>query len=256
MVNPAALTIVENMMGNEQIVVDARRVARAVVGVSLMIAIPFGGAVVYNAHQISQIESLSASMETVIAGQSLLQAAHANGVASGLTIGGVHVPGDLVNRISTIVEAEVISSARVLSEARMSGLEAALSGNWTAERLQEYVSLIETADPDLGRILTEETDRLSGSGVQEDQARTLIRAMAVKLMSGEPLEAAGTSSRVVTGSDAERAGVLGRAQTRIWSRLEETNRVGGLDTTLTREMAITIVGRMLDLGSAYEVPTP
>lgn len=252
--NPAAMALVDQMMGDDELVFDARRVARAVIGVSLIIAIPLGGGVLYNQHQISQIESLSGSMETVIEGRSLLQAAHASGVASGLTIGGVHVPADLIDRIETIVEDQLISGTRVLSEARMNGLEAALTGNWTSERLEEYVSRIETADPDLGRIISEEAGRLSEAGVPEDDSRSLMRAMAVKLMTGEAREELRHSGRVVTGSEAERLGILDQAQSRIWTRLEETNRVGGLDPALTRDLAIMLVAGTLEQGPANDEP--
>lgn len=254
--NPATIDLMNHIMGEDKLEFSLKHTAKALLSVSLVAAVPIGAMGLLDAHQRDQMETLSASLDTVAQARAMTQAAHASGIASGLTIGGIHVPADLVDRIASIVEAEMISGTLVLSEARMTGLEAALSGNWTTERLEEYVSLIETVDPDLGRIIAEETDRLSRFGVREEHARTLMRAMVVRIMSGEPLEGTGPSGRVLTGSDAERAGMLDRTQTRIWSRLEETNRVGGLDATLTRGMAIAIVGRMLEQGSTHEAPTP
>jgi len=225
--NPAAAMIVDHMMGDDEMKFEPKRVALALAAMSLVAAVPIGGAALINSYQIGQTEALSGTMETVIEGRSLLQAAHASGVASGLTIGGVHVPVDLVDRIETIVEAEIIAGARVLTEARMTGLEEALSGGWSADRLEEYVSRIETADPDLGRIITEETDRLLETGAPEERARSVLRAMAVKLMTGEPREEPLQARQPIDGPAADQARILDQAQTRIWSRLEEPYRGSG-----------------------------
>jgi hypothetical protein len=248
--HPAAYTIVDGMLGDEKLVFDARRVAVAVGGVMSLLALPFAGGVLFNQSQISQMETVSASLDLVIEGRVLVQAAHAGGVAKGLLIGGVHVPETLIDRIEAIVTEEVVTGARRLAEARIGGLEAGLDGRWSLDRLEEYVSRIETGDPALSRIISEQTERLVETGVPEDLSRAQMRAIAVGLMTGGEDQARTrkeqTWGRAANGSDPDRAAILEQARTRIWSHLEEQNLLDGLDPTITRNMAVTLVSRMLE----------
>lgn len=248
--HPAAYSIVDTMMGDEKLVFDPLRVVTAVGGVMSLLALPFAGAVLYNQSQINKMETVSASMDLVMEGRALVQAAHAGGVAKGLLIGGVHVPETLIDRIEAIVTEEVATGARRLAEARIGGLEAGLNGGWTLERLEDYVSRIETGDPVLSQIISEETDRLAATGVPEDLSRAQMRAIAVGLMTGGEENARTrkeqTWGRAANGSDPDRAAILEQARTRIWSHLEEQNLLDGLDPAITRNMAITLVSRMLE----------
>lgn len=253
--NPAALGIVERMMGEGPLRPDLRRAPRRLALVTAAIALPILGATLLTPEEAAPVRPLSGAMETVSAGRTLLHGAHAGGVASGLLIGGVQVPDGLIGRIEEIVDRDLVSGARALTEARLAGLEAALAGGWTTERLEAYVSRIESSDPDLGRIINEETGRLAEAGLPEEQARLFLRAVTVRLMAGGVAEAplpAGTEG----APEAARISLLERAQGRIRSHLEETSRLGGLDPAITRDVAIALLAAQMAGLSAADGPSP
>jgi hypothetical protein len=247
--NLAAVAMVERMMEDVNPDFSLKNTVKGLLAVSLVAAVPIGGVALIESHRMTQLETVSASFGTVSEAQTALRASHAGGVASGLLIGGVHVPQELVDRVEEIVATEVVESSNLLSRVRLNGLEEALSGGWNVDRLEEYVARIESEDPALRQILSEETGRLSETGVPEERARVVLRAMAVKLMTGEAPEEFQAPRRVEPGVEAAHAEILQEAQTRLVTRLGETSRVGGLDPVLTREVAYQVILRQ-DMVSA------
>lgn len=252
--NFAAVKMVDDVIGDEKLDLSLKRAAKGLLAASLAVAVPLGGLAVYDAHQINQTDTLSGSLETVAEAQMMTRAAHAGGVASGLLVGGVHVPQELIDRIDAMVEADIVNGSSLLSSARLDGVEAALSGGWNTERLEAYVDRIEAEDPALGGLIMQGAERLSATGFPDETARTFLRAMTVRLMSGEAPEAFEAPRRLDNGLEASRMEILREMQAQIVTRLEETNRVGGLDPNLTRDMAITLVARTLEDAPAPDGP--
>lgn len=247
--NPMAMDIANRMQGGEELVFSATRVARAVGGVLTMMAVPFGGAVLYNSYQTSHLEAVSSSLETVITGRTLTQADHAGGVATGLVIGGVQVPEALITRIEEMVSAEIVSGTRSLSEARIAGLEGALSGGWSAERLESYVAAIEGSDATLRGLVWEGSERLAEAGIPISDARTQARHLAVSLMIADGTDVHAEIEAGLGRASPERAAqyrVMGDLAARIGTHLGETGRIGGLDPVITRDVAIRLVERMVE----------
>lgn len=194
---------------------------------------------------VNRLDGVSASFEMIVRDHKTVQASYAGGVASGLLIGGDYVPQDLLNRVADIVETDVIESSRVLRQARESGLEAALSGGWDVDRLEEYVTRIERDDADLRELLSQQTERLVETGVERSYARSVLRAMTVNLMSGEEPEDFRSLSWDSSTVNEERAEVLQLAQDRIRSHIKGTHQTTGLNPAVMREIAHDVIHRHL-----------
>lgn len=242
--NAGSAAVVGRMMESEGVEATPKNVAKALLAGSVLAAIPLGAAYLVESN-VKHQETLSSSFSTMVEAQAGVRASHASGIASGLLIGGIYVPQELIDRVEDIVAADVVASSELLSRVRMEGLEEALSGNWSLDRLEEYVNRIEAEDASLREIISEGTEKLAETGIAHNRARVTFQAMAVKLMTGESPEEFREGQKTSGGITPDQIMILQETQSRLLSRLSETNLIGGLDPALTREIAESVLSRHL-----------
>lgn len=224
-----------------------KNVTKAVAFLGVPAAALIGGLYAFGEYQDAKLIERS---ETVTAVQSTMTAsmvAHAQGIESGLIINGVVVPAEVSDRISDLATSSFVAQVENMADLgdgvslRHMGMEDALEGNWTPERLSTYVDQIAEFEPGIRSEIQTAVSEAGGLSIDSDRLDILVKLHVVSTL----LNTDDAISRSVEDwkksnneDESSFAMVMERMRSNIASRLSDVSVVGGINRAVMTEIAV------------------